>query len=204
MPVYRKISLDELASWLSDLNKLVMRIYNYPTKSSILYFVVSLYEYIQVLSKLKILGVVEAENIKITVKDIKSYVNNDDKLLSVINSFKTLRDDASHGFVSDNRFTKSYIKVLCSDDFIFLLDSLNLDADLTRLIKLVTKRLKICFTKEYKSNCLKDCRDMLSVDESYGRSRYTVLEVVNKLRSKYDLCTLQNSIISILSNEYVV
>ena len=89
-----------------------MRIYNCPTKSSILYFVVSLYEYIQVLSKLKILGVDEAENIKITVKDIKSYVNNDDKLLSVINSFKTLRDDASHGFVSDNRFMKSYIKDL--------------------------------------------------------------------------------------------
>lgn len=181
-----------------------MRIYNYPTKSSILYFVVSLYEYIQVLSKLKILGVAEAENIKITVKDIKSYVTNDDKLLSVINSFKTLRDDASHGFVSDNRFMKSYIKDLCSDDFIFLLDSLNLDADLTKLIKLVTKRLKICFTKEYKSNCLKDCRDMLSVDEICGSSRYTVLEVVSKLKSKYDLCTLQNSIITILGSEYVV
>lgn len=204
MPIYRKISLEELESWLLDLNKLVMRIYNCPTKSSILYFVVSLYEYIQVLSKLKILGVDEAENIKITVKDIKSYVNNDDKLLSVINSFKTLRDDASHGFVSDNRFMKSYIKVLCSNDFIFLLDSLNLDADLTKLIKLVIKRLKICFTKEYKSNCLKDCRDMLSVDEICGSSRYTVLEVVNKLKSKYDLYTLQSSIITILGNEYVV
>lgn len=203
MPVYRRISIEELNSWLSDLLSLLKRIYKYPDKGSILYFLVSLYEYIQVLSKLNLLGVSEAENIKITVKDIKDYLNND-SLFVVINKFKSLRDDISHGFISNDKFLYYLDDFLCTSDFLLLIDSLNLDADLTKLIKTVLKRLKICFTKEYKNNCLKDCKEMLRVNKDDGGSNYTVLEVVSHLKSKYDLCVIQNSIISIIGNEYVI
>lgn len=204
MPVYRKISLDELHLWLSDLKILLLRIYKYPTKSSVLYFVISLYEYVQVLAKLCLLNVDEAENIKITVKDIKDYLSNNDNLLSIINSFKTLRDDASHGFVSDSKFMKSYIKILCSDDFLLLIDSLNLDSELIKLIKTVLKRLKVCFTSDYKNNCLQDCKRMLQVNENEGSSNYTVSEVVSNLKSKYDLYTIYSGLMSVIGSEYVV
>lgn len=45
---------------------------------------------------------------------------------------------------------------------------------------------------------------MLRVDKTHGSSKYTVSEVVNRLKSKYDLCALQNSVIAILGNEYVI
>lgn len=68
-----------------------------------------------------------------------------------MNKFKSLRDGISHGFISDDKFLYYLHDFLCSDKFLVLIDSLNLDEDLTKLIKVVIKRLKICFTKEYKT-----------------------------------------------------
>lgn len=203
MPVYKRISIEELNLWLSDLKLLLLRVYRYPTKSSVLYLVVSLYEYVQVMAKLSILGVSEAENIKITVKDIKDYIGNTEGLLAITNKFKSLRDDASHGYMSDSKFMDYVTNFLCTDDFILLINSLNLDKDLTKALDMVLKRLKVCFTEEYKRNCMKECKEMLKVIEG-GSSLYSISSVVSTLKYKYDIGLIHECIISVLGDDYVV
>lgn len=61
MPIYKRISVEELQFWLTDLLSLLRRIYAYPNKEIVLYFIVSLYEYIQVATKLRTLGVSDRE-----------------------------------------------------------------------------------------------------------------------------------------------
>ena len=55
MPIYKRISVEELKFWLTDLLSLLKRVYTHPDKGTVLYFVVSLYEYIQISTKLRTL-----------------------------------------------------------------------------------------------------------------------------------------------------
>lgn len=69
------------------------------------YFMISVYEYCQAFSKLELEQADTLENIKLTIKDIKSYV--DDSYREYINNLKNIRDSLGHGYANNTIISKS-------------------------------------------------------------------------------------------------
>jgi hypothetical protein len=185
MPLYKYISKETQKLWYVQLKINIRNISTMPDNLKFLYFLVSLYEYIQVFSNLSLNNKDEDFNVKVTIKDIKLYIN-DISLATIINRLKTIRD--------------SYIEYVSDENLIRLLKMLNFDNEFINYFNLTVYRLK---NKEsYTISCLDECKELFKVVDS--ESIYTVKEVYNILSSKYDEETVLRTILNVLANQKVV
>lgn len=217
MPTYNKVSKKVLNIWLNNLNKFIKELYYKPEKNKIIYFIILLYECIQVMSTFKKLETADEStrnkiiselyddntmDINSVVKDIKQ-LQNDEYFNQSINLLKGLRDKACHSVISDSIFLSSYIDFLFSSKFDYILDKLDFDKELIINIKDLIIRLKFYYTKDYKENCIKECKELLKVKDN-NKAKYTVSEVITKLKDKYDLDLLYETIISIIEDYEII
>jgi hypothetical protein len=70
MPLYKYISKETQKIWYAQLKDIIRSISTIPDNIKFLYFLVAVYEYIQVFSNLKLSNKDERFNVKVTIKDI--------------------------------------------------------------------------------------------------------------------------------------
>ena len=199
MPTYKVISEEYISDWTKVLVRTLLGEYKNPTRNGIIYIVLQLYEYFQVLCNFRLNNGLSCKSVSVIVKDIKLFIN--DKAFDYhINTLMNFRNDAGHGFVSDETFD-DFICYLTSDDFKNLLLRLSLDSVLYSNLLNLLRRLKVCFTKEYSSHCIEECRNYLRPIN--GKSTYTVEDTVTLLKDKYDDVTINNALRVVLVNNYV-
>ena len=97
--------------WCEDLMENLKQLKISYNIYALAYFMISLYEYCQAFSKLELEQADSLENVKLTVKDIKSYMSDDYR--EHMNKFKVIRDSLGHGY-ADNSIISISI-VLLSD-----------------------------------------------------------------------------------------
>lgn len=134
MPTYKIINRRMLLLWCEDLMENLKQLKISYNIYALAYFMLSLYEYCQVFSKLELEQVDSLENVKLTVKDIKNYMSDDYR--EHMNKFKFIRDNLGHGYadnsiisisivlLSDIKFQKALYKIFDTNFITVLRDTL--------------------------------------------------------------------------------
>ena len=198
MPTFKHISLVTLNNWKMILKSLCDDIVKTPNKFLFGYLIVNLYEYFQCYCYLTYNNLSDAENVKITLKDIKKMLKDDKALSAVASTFMTSRNNISHGYLSVTVLNEIY-KLISDKDFILLLQTVNLDTDLLNKLNFTFNKIIAWTNTSYEANCLNDCKKYLEV-QSDGASEYTIAETAKLLTDNYDETTANKSIVSVLGN----
>ena len=164
MPVYRLITNEMLKSWLSSLITNFNNFYNSLDEGLLKLYTLSLYEYLQCYCKFKLENEVDLENIKVSVKDIKSICSSDN-FYYVINKLQALRNSIGH---SDEVNIIDIVRLLLNDDFYFLLGELGISTSLMKEIRISCRAFlnKDNLSKECFKICSKLVEDMRGTDKN--------------------------------------
>lgn len=195
MPIYDEISKELLDKWIIDLINQFENLYRNPNQDLLSYLFLRLYEYIQCYSKYYISEQKgQLSNVYITLKDIKTYMPNQN-YRNIINNLYNIRNKVGHG----NR--SLFLNILTFNNTLFynFLKDFGLP---NNFIKLIEKVL-ILFSNldTIKLKCLEDCQISLS---RIRNTDYKIAQVVKELYSKYPKSFVDNNIVKILSNEYLI
>lgn len=196
MPIYRHISKKLLLLWFDELTKHAIRLMNYQDENSLCYFILKLYEYLQCKAKIDSAQETELNNIKITIKDIKSKLNSN-SCFEVANRLMALRNAIGHGSPED--IVDQILALLSEDIFYDFLKECGLSSD---FISLVNSFSFAFINKDaLRSSCLLKCEHKL---QSIRKTDVRLNSIYQELYSEYPRDIVNECLITVLGEEYVI
>lgn len=211
MPQYKDLSKEKVESWLVELHNIVKELKAYPTDSSFKMFFLKLYEYLFVSVAFEAkCNFICQNSVKLTITDITH--SSSEKLKSYIPALVKLKNFADlirHDSVSiDFPLTAQFI---LEDKKIMLgLWNRYLKCD-TLIYSFLIKDWKytlkeVYFASSLKSAVEKSISQLLEPSCENGYSRYSILETVLTVSSKYHCSEsfVKNILITFIGNEHVI
>lgn len=196
MPIYRHISEKLLAFWFSELTKQAIKLKDYQDENSLCYFILKLYEYLQCRAKIDAVQESELNDIKITIKDIKSKLNSN-SCFEVANRLMALRNDIGHGSSED--IVDQILALLSEDIFYEFLKECNLSNDFIESVHSFVD----AFTRQevLKNSCMIECKDKV---QNLKGTDEVLSSIYSELYSEYPRCIVNECLLNVLGNEYVL
>ena len=196
MPVYRYISKKLLLLWFDELTKHATRLMNYQDENSLCYFILKLYEYLQCKAKIDSVQEPELNNIKITIKDIKSKLNSN-SCFEVANRLMALRNAIGHGSPED--IVDQILALLSEDIFYDFLKECDLPSSFISLVNSFS--LAFINKDALRSSCLSKCEYKLQSIRNTGEKLNSIYQ---ELYSEYPRDIVNECLLIVLGEEYVV
>lgn len=196
MPVFDSVSEEILVAWLLHLQEQLDELKNFPNEDLLCYFMLKLYEYLQCRAKLDSCEETELSNVKITVKDIKSKPISKDYMW-VVNKLQTIRNDVGHKHSED--LISQILALLTKEAFYEFAKEFGLDSTLTDSINSV---VNVFISKnELTNSCMTECKDKV---QNLKGTDEVLSSIYSELYSKYPRSIVNECLLNVLGNEYVL
>lgn len=154
------------------------------------------YEYLQCKAKVDSTQEPELNNIKITIKDIKSKLNSN-SCFEVANRLMALRNAIGHGSPED--IVDQILALLSEDIFYDFLKECGLPSDFISLVNSFS--LAFINKDALRSSCLLKCKHKL---QSIRKTDVRLNSIYQELYSEYPRDIVNECLITVLGEEYVI
>lgn len=198
MPMFKRITREVLERFLSEIKSSLDGLCDSLDEDVLCYLFMKLYEYVQCLSKFRMLGEKDLYNVNVTVKDIRSLINIDksenwEYQNFLLNNLMKFRNAIGHSSFDE---ADHVLEFLSDSEVYTLFRELRLDEELISKLQ----RVEYLFSSKetLKAECREDCKRFIVL----GRKKQaTVGVVLASLYKKYPKSIVDDCFLSTIKNE---